>query len=214
MSEPNSIHCPEVLPSKLGKQIRKLGIEWASSNAYPRIDPEVCAQWDALLEQWANDKFIPLLIRRSSEIRGKKICHKHTEWSLVPCDNSPAQWACFLALQGQVPTLKAVRHGFDQDKIPIMYARKAAESSKRRFHCTLGRYSINKCGWKLCHISEVGFGSKIQLAEHPIENLREKFKLLMSPKNFVLVPKGWGGLGEVDEFLDGVIEGVKKRVNW
>ncbi len=120
-------------------------------------------------------------------------------------DNSPAQWACHLALGSRVPSLSDIRDGFEKDTIPIAFAHKKEEKERRRYHKNLGAHSINKAGWKLCHIVPVGLNKHVLLAEIDVSDLKKAFVDLMSPSNYFLLPIKWGGLGEVPEFVEGFL---------
>jgi hypothetical protein len=192
--------CPEKLPVAVGELISALGQTWRESSERPRIEDSVLDQWSELVSSWANDSTLPLLVRKSSLVRGSELQHVSGR-IIVPCDNSPAQWACHLALRGNVPTLEEIRAGFRSDLIPVSFAHKSGEHSLRRFHCTLRKHTVNKAGWKLCHIDPVGLRSRIPLREVPIEVLKRAFFDLLDPKNFFVLPITWGGLGEAPEFI-------------
>ena len=182
--------------------VRKLGELWARNQHLPKVDPQISKGWQRLLNEWAEDASLPLLVRKGSLVRGSELRHSSGR-KVVPCDNSPAQWACYLALTGNVPTCAEIRKWFSNDLIPVSFANKKTEANLRRYHCTLGSYTVNKARWKLCHIEVVGLKARTPLTEVPIEMLREKFILLLSPTNHFLLPIAWGGLGETKEFLSG-----------
>jgi len=92
---------------------------------------------------------------------------------------------------------------FAADKVPVSFAHKRAEKNKRRYHCTLGQYGINRAGWKLCHILPVGLSRQGAPSELDIGDLKTAFTRLLSPTNYFLLPLAWGGLGEVQNFIDG-----------
>lgn len=196
--------CPISLPDGMDTLIHKLGSMWANSDACPRVAENVKDAWNKLLTDWIADDSLPLLIRKTSLVRGSELRHDSGR-KIIPADNSPAQWACGLALRGKVPTITEIHEGFVRDEIPVSFAHKTKEREHRRYHCTLGKYSINNAGWKLCHINPVGQNSKASLETVEIEILKKSFFDLLSPSNYFLLPIKRGGLGEVQEFIDGFL---------
>jgi len=94
-----------------------------------------------------------------------------------------------------------------RDVIPFAYATKAAEKAQMKFRCTLaGADNVNKCGWKLCHIDDIGLSTRTPVSELPIESLVRHFTLFMKPSNHFVVPLAWSGLGEVREVIEAVRE--------
>jgi len=53
----------------------------------------------------------------------------------------------------------------------------------------------------------MGLKSRRSLADIEIESLEQAFINLVSPANYFLLPKPWGGLGEAQEFIDGMSKG-------
>ncbi len=61
--------------------------------------------------------------------------------------------------------------------------------------------SLLDLGWKVCHIEPVG--RKIKHPELSDEDTLATYtRRLLDPNNMFLVPKVYGGLGEVPEFLN------------
>ncbi len=82
------------------------------------------------------------------------------------------------------------------------------------YGCTLGSGdNVNKRGWKLCHIEDVGLNTKMAIETLSLESLVKHFKLLMAPSNHFLIPLDWGGLGEVPEVIE-EIAAVEKKDGW
>lgn len=178
--------------------ISELGKIWNKKR--PRIEPNIERAWDTLIDIWAESSDLPLILRKSSGIRGKEYQHSSGR-SIVVSDNSPAQWVCYRALKGDVPTTDNIREYLADDKIPMSYAIKKSDKVHVDYKRTLGEFSLNKLGWKLCHISPVGIKSRKKIDELNINEVVSKFKNLLKPSNFFLVPKLLGGLGEVEEFV-------------
>lgn len=192
--------CPCEDPKDIAKLIYGLGNIWSGNEVCPQINVEIKSRWDELLREWMDDLSVPLLIRKSSYVKGSVVVHS-TDRKIVPTDNSPAQWACHLALQGIVPEISDVRDFFEKDTLPVALANKKQEKEKRTYHCTLRKFST--AGWKLCHITPVGLNTRTPLSNIDISSLKNAFFNLLSPSNYFLLPKRWGGLGEVPEFIEG-----------
>lgn len=194
--------CPDQLPANIGDLVKKLGRLWAESEACPHIKKQTMTAWDKLIREWAEDNALPLLVRKSSLVRGSEIIHESGR-SIIPTDNSPAQWACHLALRDIIPTRRQIHEYFLNDSIPVSFAHKKEEKEQRKYHCTIGQFTINKDGWKLCHISAVGLKTRSPLQVIDIKDLKRAFCDLLSPSNYFVLPKDWGGLGETPDFIEG-----------
>ena len=194
--------CPTKLPSDIGRIIHQLGALWAKSPICPKVPRQTASRWASLLNKWMDDDDLPILVRKGSAVRGSEITHCSGR-KIVPCDNSPAQWAYSLAIDGEVPTIDSLRHGFSSDSIPVSFAHRKEERAHRRYHCTLGKFTVNKKKWKLCHIESVGLKSRQPLAEMDLALLKKRFFLLLAPQNHFLLPLEWGGMGEAKEFISG-----------
>jgi hypothetical protein len=193
--------CPDTLPPGISTLLRQLGQESAKSDICPRFSRKTRSAWDSLLSAWVADNSLPLLVRKSGLVRGSEVTHSSSR-RIVPTDNSPAQWACHLAFRDIVPTVQEIHEYFRTDSIPMSFAHKKGEKDQRRYHCTLGKYSINKYGWQLCHVQDVGLKSRTLLEHTSIGDLKKAFTFLLSPANFFVVPKVWGGMGDTAEFIE------------
>ena len=89
-----------------------------------------------------------------------------------------------------------------KDEIPMCFAIKKEDVNKVKYRKTLGQYSVNRRGWKLCHIDGVGLNSKMKIAEIEIAELENHFIKLANPKNMFLLPLEIGSLGEIQEFIN------------
>ncbi|MBU3966977.1 MAG: hypothetical protein KKG76_06360 [Euryarchaeota archaeon] len=193
--------CSEKLPDDISEMIRELGKQWKQSEINHIIKQEIINKWDNLIDEWFNTSDIPIIVRKSRGIRGSEKTHK-TGRKIIISDNSTAQWVCYKAMQGIVPTLEDIQEYLEKDEIPISFAIKKAEKEAIKYKCTLKNYSINKHGWKLCHKKGVGLNTKNDISDIDMDKLKESFSNLMKPSNFFLLPIQWGGLGEIQEFID------------
>ena len=133
--------------------------------------------------------------------RGSEVVHKSGR-RIVRCDNSPAVWACWLAVAGETPTIAKVREWFECDKIPVALAVRREEKNLAKFCCTLRQPNLNTRGWKLCHVEDVGMNKRMPpLNQIPIAEVKRAFCRLLDPGNYFLLPKELGGLGEVEVFV-------------
>ncbi len=180
--------------------LRDLGREWAEAAARPRVPSGIKAEWDHLLAEWVESD-LPLIIRKGGGIRGAVLTHSSGRELLVS-DNSPAQWAFCEAYGGRTPTVDGIRGLLAKDAIPFAFATKSADKAFVKYRRTLSaKDSVNKCGWKLCHMSEIGLSTRTPPSEILLADLVRHFTLLMAPSNHFLVPLAWSGLGEVHEFI-------------
>ena len=191
----------ERVPPEMGARLTELGRVWAQAPDRPRIPSEVKQSWDQLLSAWI-DSDLPLVIRKSAGVRGAEIVHK-TGRRLIICDNSPAQWAFARAFSGARYSLSDIRELLAKDSIPFAFATKSAEKHRMTYKCTLSaKDNVNKLGWKLCHMQDVGLSTRTPLEQIELRDLTTHCRLLMSPSNHFVVPLYWAGLGEVPEFID------------
>ncbi len=183
--------------------LTQLGEIWAHSSDRPQVAKPVNHAWDTLINDWiASD--LPLVIRKGGGIRGAEVRH-HSGRRIIVADNSPAQWAFSCAIRGETYDVGGICRLLDRDDIPFAFATKRSEKAEMRYKRTPGvRDSVNKRGWKLCHIDAVGLSTKSPLEALPIEKLHLGFRSLLAPSNQFVVPKHWGGLGEVPEFIEGI----------
>jgi hypothetical protein len=178
-----------------------LGEVWARTPERPRIAEPVRLAWDTLIEAWLESD-LPLVVRKGGGVRGAELRHESGR-RLIVADNSPAQWAFSRAFEGDTYDVNGIRLLLDRDEIPFAFASKTTEKSRMRYRRTLSaRDNVNKHGWKLCHIDDVGLSTKTPLEAIGLEGLRGHFRRLLAPSNQFLVPLRWGGLGEVPEFID------------
>ncbi len=71
------------------------------------------------------------------------------------------------------------------------------------YKCTLSaRDNVNKLGWKLCHMQDIGLSTRTPLQQIELRDLATHCRLLMSPSNHFVVRLQWAGLGEVPEFIE------------
>lgn len=191
------------IPDQLSQAMREAGRQWAISELRPRLDAEIERDWDKLIGEWA-DSDLPLVIRKDEGMRGEMVSHK-TGRRLVFADNSPAQWAFSRAYSSVKYSLPDIEFQFEFDVIPFAFATPKDHKGKMDYKCTLSsKDSVNEYGWKLCHYRAVGLNKKDKAADLPIELLQQHFCSFLMPSNHFLVPKLWGGFGELPEVIEEV----------
>ncbi len=189
------------IPADLSGIVRDVGQGWAVSALRPRLSSDVKARWDLLINHWV-DSDLPLVVRRSGGVRGAVVMHSSRR-RVVLADNSPAQWAFSRAFAGYAYSVHEIREFLRVDEVPFAYAVKKADRGQMEFHCTLSaRDNVNKTGWKLCHIEDVGLRTRARTEDLPIESVEQHFRLLIAPSNHFLVPLAWSGIGELPEVID------------
>ena len=94
------------IPANMIEKIKELGREWNKSR--PKFDPEIERDWDDVIDKWATESDMPLIIRKSSGARGSEVVHSSGR-RIIISDNSPAQWVCYLALNGEVKSVSEIK---------------------------------------------------------------------------------------------------------
>ena len=175
-----------------------------SPNCVRFVEESVRTRWTKLIDEWELARDIPLLVRKGAGRRGSVVVHESGR-ELVLCDNSPAQWGCWLAVAGMTPSIAQVRESFERDAIPVAMALGLEERKQARYQCPLREYSVNRHGWKLCHVEPVGLNLRRPLERIPIAKVQAAFRNFLDPANYFLLAKPLGGLGEVKAFQQGVL---------
>lgn len=190
----------------------EVGHQWALSDLRPRISLEMKKHWEGLVRARV-ESVLPMPIRKSGGVRGGIVVHRDGR-KLVFADNSPAQWAFSRAFAECAYSLGDIGRLFEHDEIPFAFAAKNAEKGQMGFKCTLSTTdNVNKHGWKLCHIQEVGLNTRTPIADLPIETLKRHSCYLLMPANHFLIPLVWAGLGEAPEFIEEIrkVEGTSSN---
>ena len=190
----------ELVGSEIREKIREIGRLWRQSRKNPAISNTVTEKWDRLVEEWKDDRDMPLVVRKSTGIRGGEIRH-NTGRLVIISDNSFPQWVYYHVMFGKIYTKDEMKAFLRQDEIPFSFATKKTEMDKVVHKKTLGKFSLNKEGWKLCHIEPIGLNDKTPVEEIDIKRLEEHFIKLASPGNMFVVPLEIGGIGEIQEFI-------------
>ena len=191
----------DLVGSEIRDKIKELGKIWRNSKSNPKIDEEIKSKWEKLILEWKENKNLPLVVRKQSGVRGSEIQHL-TGRKIIITDNSFSQWIYCNILDKNYFTITEIQKMLENDEIPMCFAVKKEDVNKVKYKKTLGKYSVNNRGWKLCHIDGVGLNSKIDISKIEIIELEEHFIKLANPKNMFLLPLEIGALGEIQEFID------------
>ena len=197
----HSIEIKDFIGNEIRDKIRELGKLWKNSDSNPLIDNDIKNKWEQLIYEWKDNKEMPLIVRKQSAIRGSEIIHS-TGRKIIITDNSFSQWIYSNVMDNKTYSLDEIKTMLFKDEIPMCFAIKKEDVNKVKYRKTLGQYSVNRRGWKLCHIDGVGLNSKMKIAEIEIAELENHFIKLANPKNMFLLPLEIGSLGEIQEFIN------------
>jgi len=186
------------------RALRDLAARWREAPERPRVDPAVLAHWDRLIGDWANDPQLPLLVRKAS-LKGAVREHAASGRSVLHVDNSPANWALSSALLGRRPALADIASALRSGAIPVAMIKLAVADERSVYRGllrpTMDPPNLNTLGWKVCHVAPVGASERLAATALPLPTLRDRHRRLLAPSNMFVVPKAYGGLGELPEFL-------------
>ena len=185
------------------KAVFDLGAKWANDPLRPRISAESQAAWSRLIAEWVDEKDTPLLVRKAGHYRGSRILGAGGR-TLIPTDNSPAQWAFAVAHSGQCPRVNEVQTLLANGTLPIAMALKREERTTATYKGVRGScVGTSDAGWKLAHIKGVALEGRGDIGTFAPDKVEAHFKRFMSPSNMLVVPAELAGLAEVDAFLEG-----------
>src|SRR5262249_48770305 len=156
---------------------------------------------------------MPILVRKGGHraIEGKLASGR----KFSRCDNSPAHWAFMGCCADERPTLEEVARQLADGELPLAMARARSEKLlieagthvAIRGFISRSRYGqVNKFtdgkAYKLCHLKPVGLGSRGEVEEFGEASLLAHMRLLLDPRNMIVVPLQYAGVGECQAFLD------------
>ena len=185
---------PEIAARELEDLLAELGRRWAMSPRRLHPAAESLNAWDNFIQEWKASK-IPLILRRGT-LRKSRLTHK-TGREIIFADNGPAHWAFNLAVKNHVPVLNPDII----DSIPRTFIGKYSTDPR----------SINKTGWKLCHIAPVSDRKRYKIETAPITWVEDHFVRFLSPRNMFVVPKKISGAGELGAVIDAIREFERHR---
>ena len=178
--------------NELIEPLRDLGDRWAQSVNRPRPSKNALNKWDRLLKLWVGKKDLPLLMRKSGRRGEADICSNGRK--VLFTDNSPANWALGLALNGTVPSIGSWSETDVRSNVPFEFTKKQG----------FKLIDLNKAGWKICHIEPVSDRRRRKIGDIPPEEIETAFLRFLSPANMFLIPKEISGAGEIQEVINAV----------
>jgi len=95
-----------------------LGVKWAIDPGRPRISADMSSAWTTLIADWLGEGTLPLLVRKHRGDRGSCVVGAGGR-TLIPTDNSPAQWAFAMAHSGCCPRLDEITCLLERGELPI-----------------------------------------------------------------------------------------------
>jgi hypothetical protein len=180
-----------------------LGKKWAIDHARPRVSAEMESAWTKLINDWAEEVALPLVVRKARNNRGSLISGAEGR-GLVPTDNSPAQWAFVMAESGRCPNLDQIDSLLRSYDVPVAMVFRKDEYERAVYKGRLRNcQSTAAKGWRLGHIEGIGLKRRGEIKDFPLSEIKLHFVRFMSPDNMFLVPAEWGGLAEAKSFVNG-----------
>ena len=194
--------CPRELAPELLHPLELLAKAWATSAHRPHPSREIVVSWDQLVNAWAEASDLPLLVRKANGNRGHALTHTSGR-TIVPVDNSSAQWVFRCAADGVVWDLNELRSRIMEIPVAQALDSRNGEKANAMFTCCNSRKNgVSRLGWRLAHIEPVGLRAQWEACS--IQQLKDHFKLLMSPSNMFVVPSAIGGVAEVPAVIQSV----------
>lgn len=189
----------DIVGDDIRQKIKEIGVLWRNSPHNPSIDNEVLRKWDNLIEEWVEDKTMPLIIRKETSKRGQAFTHPCGR-EIIISDNTVAIWVFSNVLKGNIFTLNDIKELLHNNELPMVFIATNEIKEKGKYTKPLGRHSL--LNWKLCHIQPVGFNTNTSIEDLDIYEIKEHFRKYVNPNNMFVLPKEIGYLGEIDVFIE------------
>ena len=183
--------------------LRRLASHWRESPTRPQITGHDALVWHGLIQDWIEDRTMPLLIRRPRYGRGREVAHPSGR-ILVPTDDTPAMYLLSLAMEHRRPSPGGLQKVLEAGRLPVASSLTEDERKQARYTGTLEEMdapNLHELGYSVCHISQVGL-RRVPLQERTEVELVAHTLLFLSPVNMFVVPKEYEGLGELPEFIE------------
>ena len=181
------------------EKIKEIGRLWRMSEHNPHIDDDVLLNWNHVIDEWIDNKNMPLIIRKDRSMKGQSFIHPCGR-EIIVSDNTFAIWVYYCVMNGKTYTLSQLKEMLSSNEIPMVFMQTKEILEKGKYTKPLGTYSLPE--WKLCHIEPVGFNSNKLIEELDIKDIQEHFRKYANPNNMFVLPKEIGDLGEIQVFID------------
>ncbi|PKP21632.1 MAG: hypothetical protein CVU05_06310 [Bacteroidetes bacterium HGW-Bacteroidetes-21] len=158
--------------------------------------------WKSILEDWINDKDLPLFYRSSSSARWSLIDNSFDR-EIRTTDNTPAFWVfCKLVLKPEsIHTKNTIKDLISSKQFPIsfVYDKESRKNGLTKEMSSNKEIRINEIdeGYKLAHIEKIALTRK---KEKSIDDYITHHRKFLSLENMYAINKKYAGLAEVNEF--------------
>ncbi len=176
---------------ELRQPLAEFGRQWARSPYRPRPTEAALQAWDTFLNSWIASG-LPLVLRDARRRHRRDTCSNGGE--AIFADNTPANWAFSLALEGVVPDLCSWTSETIESHVPMSLIARLPGVKR----------DLNKFGWKVCHIEPVPDRKRRKIGSAPMDIVEAAFRCFLSPRNVFLIPKSIAGAGELPEVVEAV----------
>ena len=190
----------DLVGEEIREKIKEIGKLWRNSQNNLLVNKEILSNWNSLIEEWIENEDMPLIIRKdANKYKGQSFLHPSGR-EIIVSDNSFAIWFFGQAIKEKTYTLLQIKKMLAANEIPMVFMQTKNVMQYGKYTKPLGAYSM--LGWKICHITPVGFNSNKSIEELKIEDIKNHFKKYASPSNMFALPKEIGDLGEIDAFIE------------
>jgi hypothetical protein len=190
----------DLVGEEIREKIKEIGKLWRNSQNNLLVNKEILSNWNSLIEEWIENEDMPLIIRKdANKYKGQSFLHPSGR-EIIVSDNSFAIWVFGQAIKEKTYTLLQIKKMLAANEIPMVFMQTKNVMQYGKYTKPLGAYSM--LGWKICHITPVGFNSNKSIEELKIEDIKNHFKKYASPSNMFALPKEIGDLGEIDAFIE------------
>jgi len=197
------------------ESLRRLAENWRESPSRPCVSGKMALAWHQRVSEWVDDPNAPLLVRYGRGHRGEVVPHPCGR-VIVIVDDAPAHYFLSLALEDRLPSLVQLRRNIEEGRFPVARSLTQSERFDARYTGTLDSMDapdLRDLGYSLCHVTQIGI-RRGTLAERSIVELLAHSLLLLSPINSYVVPRQYGALGELPEFVDEMDDARSFAAGW
>ena len=189
----------DLIGNDIREKIQEIGKLWRMSEHNPPIENEVLGYWELVIDEWIEDKKMPLIIRKDTRKKGQSFIHPSGR-EIIVSDNTFAIWVYNCVMKSKTYNLCQLKEMLSCNEIPMVFMQTKDINEKGKYTKQLGSYKLPE--WKLCHIEPVGFNSNKSIEELDVIDIQEHFRKYANPYNMFLLPKEIGALGEIQLFID------------
>ena len=189
----------DLVGDDIREKIREIGKIWRMSKHNPHIESSVLQHWENVIEKWAEDDSMPLIVRKDTKNKGRSFSHPCGR-EIIVSDNTFAIWVYYNVINNITYTLSQLKEMLFKNEIPMVFIATKEVLKYGKYTKALGAHSLSN--WKVCHIEPIGFNDKRHITELSIASIKEHFIKYANPYNIFILPKEIGDLGEIEVFID------------